>query len=134
MEKASAQLNKKKPTPPKELFTLLASYNFPGNIRELEGIIFDAVSVHRSGVLSLEPIREKIFSKMKTKDFQNSEVITGEEKIIFSDQLPSLKETEDALINEALRRADGNQTIAADLLGISRRALNNRLSRKNSAE
>lgn len=134
LEKASAQLDKKKPTPPKELYTLLSSYNFPGNIRELEGIIFDAVSVHRSGILSLEPIREKIFSKMKTKDFQNSEVITGEEKIIFSDQLPSLKETEDALISEALRRADGNQTIAADLLGISRRALNNRLSRKNSSE
>ena len=132
LDKASKQLNKKKPTPPKELFTLLSSYNFPGNIRELEGIIFDAVSVHRSGILSLEPIREKVLPKMRTKDFQNSNSINHEEKIIFSDQLPTLKETEDSLINEALKRADGNQTIAADLLGMSRRALNNRLSRKNS--
>jgi DNA-binding NtrC family response regulator len=131
LEKASKQLNKKKPTPPKELFTLLSSYNFPGNIRELEGIIFDAVSVHRSGILSLEPIREKILPKMRTKDFQNSDLINQEEKIIFSDQLPTLKEAEDSLISEALKRSDGNQTIAADLLGMSRRALNNRLSRKS---
>jgi DNA-binding NtrC family response regulator len=132
LDKASKQLNKKKPTPPKELFTLLSSYNFPGNIRELEGIIFDAVSVHRSGILSLEPIREKILPKMRTKDIQNSDSVNHEEKIVFSDQLPTLKETEDSLISEALKRSDGNQTIAADLLGMSRRALNNRLSRKNS--
>ena len=41
------------------------------------------------------------------------------------------KETEESLIDEALKRAEGNQTIAADLLGISRRALNNRLKRAN---
>ncbi len=134
LEKAAKQLNKKKPTPPKELFSLLSNYNFPGNIRELEGIIFDAVSVHRSGILSLEPIREKIFPKMKAADFQNLDTAHQEEKIIFTDQLPTLKETEDAIINEALKRADGNQTIAADILGISRRALNNRLSRKNHEE
>ena len=33
------------------------------------------------------------------------------------------------MIEEALKRADGNQTIAAQLLGISRQALNNRLNR-----
>jgi transcriptional regulator with PAS, ATPase and Fis domain len=134
LEKAAVQLNKKKPTPPKELYTLLSSYNFPGNIRELEGIIFDAVSVHRSGILSLEAIREKIFPKMKQKDFIALAPTQVEEKIIFTDQLPTLKEAEDALINEALKRADDNQTIAADILGISRRALNNRLSRKSEPE
>jgi DNA-binding NtrC family response regulator len=75
LEKASKQLNKKKPTPPKELYSLLSNYNFPGNIRELEGIIFDAVSVHRAGVLSLEPIREKVFPKMKASDINNLENI-----------------------------------------------------------
>ena len=134
LDKAANQLNKKKPTPPKELFTLLSSYNFPGNIRELEGIIFDAVSVHRSGVLSLEPIREKILPKMRGKEYRQNESGEPEEKIIFTEQLPTLNEIEDALINEALKRSDNNQTIAADLLGISRRALNNRLSRKNSGK
>lgn len=126
MEKASEQLGKKKPTPPKELFTLLINYNFPGNIRELEGIIFDAVSVHNSGVMSLGPIRDKIH---REENF-SSEPISSEEGIIFSDQLPTLKDAEEALINEALRRAEGNQSIAADMLGLSRRALNNRLNRR----
>ncbi len=129
LDKASKQLNKKKPTPPKELYTLLSSYHFPGNIRELEGIIFDAVSVHASGVMSLEPIKEKIFSKPRGKESISTND-AAEEKIFFSEHLPTLEEAEDTLINEALKRADGNQTIAAELLGISRRALNNRLARK----
>ena len=129
MEKASEQLGKKKPTPPKELFTLLTNYNFPGNIRELEGIIFDAVSVHNSGVMSLGPIRDKIH---REENF-SGEPISSEEGIIFSDQLPTLKDAEEALINEALRRAEGNQSIAADMLGLSRRALNNRLNRKTDS-
>lgn len=130
LEKASNQLNKKKPTPPKELYTLLANYHFPGNIRELEGIIFDSVSVHSSGVMSLDQIKEKIFSKSRSKDFAAGSNDEHEEKIFFSEHLPTLDEAEDTLINEALKRAEGNQTIAAELLGISRRALNNRLSRK----
>ena len=129
MEKAAEQLGKKKPTPPKELFTLLSNYNFPGNIRELEGIIFDAVSVHNSGVMSLGPIRDKIH---REENF-SSEPLAFEEGIIFSDQLPTLKDAEEALINEALKRAEGNQSIAADMLGLSRRALNNRLIRKTNS-
>ena len=45
------------------------------------------------------------------------------------DQLPALKDAEHLLIAEALKRSDGNQTIAAQLLGMSRQALHNRLSR-----
>lgn len=135
LEKASLQLNKKRPTVPKELYTLLSSYPFPGNIRELEGIIFDAISVHSSGIMSLELIREKVFPKNKLRDsYEDFPSADNEEKIIFSDPLPTLNETEDILINEALKRADGNQTIAADILGISRRALNNRLNRKSGSE
>ena len=125
MEKAATQLSKKKPTAPKELFTLLSNYIFPGNIRELEGIIFDAVSVHTSGVMSLGPIREKIF-----RDENFSSETSYAEELVFPEELPTLKETEDALIKEALKRAEGNQNIAAELLGLSRRALNNRLARK----
>jgi DNA-binding protein Fis len=40
---------------------------------------------------------------------------------------------EEALIAEALRRADGNQGVAAGLLGLSRQALNKRLTRRKSS-
>ncbi len=45
------------------------------------------------------------------------------------DQLPALKDAEQLLIEEALRRSDGNQGIAAQLLGMSRQALHKRLRR-----
>ncbi len=132
MAKAATKLNKKKPTGPKELYTLLANYNFPGNIRELEGMIFDAISVHRSGVLSLESIRKKIAEQNhdRTAKKEHPETLhQSDELLSFPSRFPTLSEAEYSVIAEALRRADGNQTIAAELLGISRRALNNRLRR-----
>ena len=123
LQKAAKTLGKRKPTPPRELCTLLSTYHFPGNIRELEGMIFDAVSRHKSGVLSLESFKEKILPGTSAR-----KVVQGE-KIIFAEELPTLKEAEQMLISEALRRSGGNQTIAARMLGLSRRALNNRLRR-----
>jgi len=127
------QLGKKRPSVPKELYVLLSNYSFPGNIRELEGIIFDAISLHKSGILSLELIRQKIAEQTSDKDQKTDNIkITYNDAgdlIRFPGRFPTLKETEESLIEEALKRAEGNQTIAADLLGISRRALNNRLKR-----
>ena len=45
---------------------------------------------------------------------------------------PTLKDAEEALIAAALRHADGNQGVAAGLLGVSRQALNKRLRRRHS--
>ncbi len=137
INKAAQQLKKKLPTVPKELYTLLNNYSFPGNVRELEGIIFDAVSLHKSGILSLESIRNKTIGgnhfQNYTAESQNSS-LPDIEPVNFPEHLPTIKETENALINEALKRAKGNQQIAADLLGISRRALNNRLRRADDKE
>ncbi|MFC1715093.1 sigma-54-dependent transcriptional regulator [Candidatus Poribacteria bacterium] len=137
LAKSAKQLDRKKPTPPRELSTLLSTYHFPGNIRELESMIFDAVSRHESGVLSMESFREKTRQEQTPHQTiqpaeaagQESVPIASDRQIIFPKQLPTLKETDQMLIEEALKRAEGNQTIAAQLLGLSRRALNNRLSR-----
>jgi DNA-binding NtrC family response regulator len=140
LARAAAAMGKNPPTPPKELFQLLGVYGFPGNIRELEGMVFDAVSRHRSGVLSLEAFREKMgnvefggeasradHSGPRSADDPPA-AIGG---VVFPETLPTLKDMEQGLIDEALRRAGGNQTIAAELLGLSRRALNNRIRRSD---
>ncbi len=124
---AADELGKKAPSYPRELFTILKNYNFPGNIRELEGMVFDAVSRHRTGVLSTETFREKIGFKIEPEDEPTEP--ENDESIVFGDSLPTLKEAEQMLISEAMQRADGNQTIAAQILGMTRRALNNRLQR-----
>ncbi len=141
--KAASLLGRGRPTPPKELVGLLGAYAFPGNVRELEGMIYDAVSRHRAGVLSLESFREKIGPEAAAAFGEGGGGIepdgdpvadatdgtTERGAIVFGDTLPTLPDIERLLIEEALRRSDGNQTTAAHLLGLSRRALNNRLRR-----
>jgi DNA-binding NtrC family response regulator len=63
LEKASKTLKRKKPTPPEELITLLSTYHFPGNVRELESMVFDAVSSHKSGKLSLDIFKDHLSRK-----------------------------------------------------------------------
>jgi DNA-binding NtrC family response regulator len=128
LEKASKTLDKKKPTPPVELITLLSTYHFPGNIRELESMIFDAVSSHASGKLSMNSFKAHL-SKVSVTDAPDSPPESGT-LISFSHQLPTLKQIEQLLIDEALKRANDNQSIAALSLGISRQALNKRLKKK----
>jgi DNA-binding NtrC family response regulator len=132
LEQASHELNKKRPKSPKELYTILTNYSFPGNIRELEGLIFDAVSRHNSGILSIESIRKKTIGtekEFKEKNISPTQPENFSDSIIFTAQFPTFKTAELLMIKEALRRAENNQTIAAQLLGITRRALNNRIQR-----
>jgi DNA-binding NtrC family response regulator len=128
--KAARSLNKKKPTPPPELFTLLSTYHFPGNIRELESMIFDSVSKHTSRKLSLDVFKERIFQDNQPHQVK-SDLCQPDKKSLFSfsEELPTIKEVTRLLIAEAMKRAKGNQTIAAHILGISQQALSARLKR-----
>ena len=130
LEKASKTLERKKPTPPEELITLLSTYHFPGNVRELESMVFDAVSSHKSGKLSLDIFKAHIACKPSSsgKDLENLPA-TGDALLTFAGQLPTLKQAEQLVIDEALKRSKGNQSIAALSLGISRQALNKRLQK-----
>jgi two-component system nitrogen regulation response regulator GlnG len=130
LEEASQALRRKRPTPPKELLALLGSHHFPGNIRELRSMVFDAVSNHRSRMLSLDQFKaaiEQSESCPKASADQSAE--RPGMAIRFSHQLPTLRDAEKALVSEALKRAQGSQSIAARMLGITRQALNRRLRR-----
>jgi DNA-binding NtrC family response regulator len=131
LQKSADELNKVTPTPPPELFTLLSVYDFPGNIRELQAMIFDAVSRHESGKLSLSSFKEIIQHHPSLEPTGSSAAtVTIETMYASLEKLPTLKESEAFLIKEALKRADDNQTLAAMLLGITRQTLHNRLQTK----
>ena len=132
-EGASA-MHKKKPSPPPELFTLLSSYDFPGNVRELESMVHDAISRHHSGKLSMDSFKALILPHHSSiTELEPSQTRPAISKLT-EGQMPTLKEAEQILIQEALRRAGDNQGIAASFLGITRQALNRRLLRKKKGQ
>ncbi len=131
LEKSADALQKKVPTPPKELYELLATYSFPGNVRELESMIHDAVTIHSAKMLSLNSFKLHI-----TRAQENLKDIIGVDPehalpVIFGEKLPTIKQATQMLVTEAMKRANGNQTLAANMLGISRQALSKRV--KSSA-
>ena len=129
-ESAAETLDQEIPTPAPELLTLLKTYHFPGNVRELEGMVLDAVSQHKGGVLSIESFRNKIGEEsLVSHEATETAEATFVDGLAALHRLPPLKAIERFAIAEALKRANGNQTIAAGLLGMSRQALHNRLNR-----
>jgi DNA-binding NtrC family response regulator len=126
LDKAAEALNKKRPSPPKELYALLAAYSFPGNVRELESMVFDAVANHESRMLSMATFEARISQDQLMAVGGRSQVDETSPYALF-ERLPTLRESDALLMAEAMRRAEGNQTIAARLLGISRTGLNKRL-------
>jgi len=126
LEKASKALGKEKPAPPAELPSLLATYSFPGNIRELESMIFDAVTSCKTERLPLELFRSYI---------RQDESVIQTQAIGQPDTASTLKEkietvshmTEKQMIIDALNKTSQNRTKAAQLLGISRRTLQNKI-------
>ena len=131
LEQAAAELGRKPPTPPRELFPLLRGCAFPGNIRELEGVVYDALMRHESGVLSLDQFRA-LLPDSRAAAGGGGSAPEAEEALRGMVTLPTMKDMEHLMIAEALRRAENNQGTAAHLLGLSRQALNNRLQREKT--
>ena len=91
----------------------LLSYEWPGNIRELQHTIEKAVILSESSVLKPEDLSLKSpFSAINSNSF-----IT-------------LDEMESRMIRQALEKNNGNFTAAAEQLGITRQTLYNRLKRQ----
>ncbi|MBX3180865.1 MAG: sigma-54-dependent Fis family transcriptional regulator [Candidatus Hydrogenedentes bacterium] len=123
LDEAAEVLDKKRPTAPRELVSLLKTYHFPGNVRELKSMVMDAVTHHAGGVLSMARFKEHIRDVAPVAEVAPQPAAA----VTFGEVLPTLKENAELLVEEAMRRADGNQAIAAEMLGISRQALNKRL-------
>ncbi|MBU0485967.1 MAG: sigma-54 dependent transcriptional regulator [Proteobacteria bacterium] len=131
-DQAAQKLDRKKPNYPKELISLLATYDFPGNIRELQNMIFDAISQCPTNNLSMAYFKSYIYQRGdgdSGKDYASTQ--EGETPFKELARLPAMKEAGYLLAIEALNRAGGNQTIAAEMLGITRQALNWRLKQKD---
>jgi DNA-binding NtrC family response regulator len=129
---AAQSLGKRKPTLPPELSCYLQSYRFPGNVRELKALVFEAVARHGQGVLSMETFLKAMgrgMEKLPAPHAPNAEIVLRD---CSGERMPTLDEAEQVLIGQALTRAKGNQGVAAGYLGVNRSALNKKIQKRKS--
>jgi DNA-binding NtrC family response regulator len=106
-----------------EAMQVLVTYHWPGNVRELQNIIERACALTKSTVLKVDDIH---------LDVRPARAVNGPGN--FLPEGMTLEQWEDEMIRESLRRANGNKSQAARLLGLSRNALRYRLSKIGIAD
>ncbi len=129
LREASASMKKRMPAVPEELYLLLQTYDFPGNVRELRAMVNDAVSRHDSGKLSTASFKMAMGRVHPHAPHYSVSAFAGDVPVTFHDRIPTISETIDILVREAVKKANGNQTIAAGLLGITQPSLSRRLKK-----
>jgi DNA-binding NtrC family response regulator len=132
--KVSKDLNKKEPDYSHELVKLLKSYSFPGNIRELEAMVYDAVTSSRSAKLSTKIFSEHIKRNSSPRNMSGGVDMDLASYFSSLASLPGSRELNDALTQEAINRMAGNQSAAAEILGITPQALAARLKKMKTKQ
>ncbi len=108
-----------------EAMRALMDYRWPGNIRELKNCLARAVILSKKSRLAPEDLPRKIVQSAASIHEPYVGQVSGD-----SDSLgPTLKEMETDLIVNTLKRCQGNKTLAAKVLGISRKGLYEKLER-----
>ncbi len=95
-----------------EAMRIMVVYSWPGNIRELRNSVEYAFVLARGKSIKLEHLPEKITNFTVNSLIQNNETKPARPILV--------GESEKHLLLDALQKADGNQTLAAKLLGVSR--------------
>lgn len=124
IDEACRDLAKPKPHISRKILPLLDVYDFPGNVRELRSMIFDAIA--RCSGDALTPDHFYLSSKNTVKP-ESQSIFSACELFDSIDELPTIHEAMRLLIHTAMKRAKGNQSVAARLLGISQPALSKRI-------
>src|SRR5438045_8189596 len=115
------QLGKPEPDIAPEAFQKLLDYSWPGNVRELQNAIEYAVVLARQGMIGVKELPTEI---QLPAALQQAE-IAGKPR----SGVQSLDDVERTAIIQALAECHGNKKKAAELLGIQRPTLYNKMKR-----
>ena len=115
-EQEYADVEPKRMTP--RAMSLLRRYDWPGNVRQLENYLHRIFVLLENEVIDIEDLPPEI---------SDSSLPPGDFPVEIPADGVALEEIVKEYIRVALTQTDGNQTKAAELLGISRRRLQNRM-------
>ncbi|HHT9114340.1 MAG: sigma-54-dependent Fis family transcriptional regulator [Planctomycetes bacterium] len=123
LKKFVSQYEDALPDVSQEVMDVLLAYNWPGNVRELENVIEHSVAFSKSKGISIETLPEylrrvDIRTDLLSMDLSNKQEINLQD---------ALTEVEKKLIQWAHQKTNGNQVKMAEILGIPRTTLRNRL-------
>ena len=111
-------------------------YAWPGNVRELRNVIERALILEDSDTITTAYLPKNLAERAGKSD--TGAVSSGDSATDSNFFLPaegiSLDQVELSLVEQAMRRSKGNQTHAAELLGISRDQLRYRLKKLEQAD
>lgn len=102
---------------------MLLSYNYPGNVRELKNIIERLVVLSEDGVIKKEFFPAPLTTQKEEKSFELPTTEKGLREM--------RKEAESAYIESILKKYDRNMNKSAEVLGITRRQLLNKINEYN---
>lgn len=105
-----------------EVLAVLANYDFPGNVRELENVIERGVALSPGKTIEVSHLPE---------DLRELNIRTFRKK---KGQIPSLEEQENEYIKWVLEEVGWNRTLAAQILGIDRVSLWRKLKKMGLSE
>jgi DNA-binding NtrC family response regulator len=100
-----------------EALALLTAYSWPGNVRELENVIERASAMARGATLTPDDLPERL----RSGNHMTSVLSQARENQM------TLRQLEQAYVAETLRRAGGNKSRAAEMLGLDRKTLYRKL-------
>ncbi len=113
-----------------QTMALMKNYSWPGNIRELENLVERMVIVKGAGVLFPSDLPASIRTPRETPTFGSPIPELPENG---ADLKTILEAVEEKMIGEALVRTGGNKNRAAELLGLNRTTLVEKLRRRRVA-
>ncbi len=103
----------------------LTQYQWPGNVRELENCLARAVILSKESQILEDDLPEKLKGQKDPERVTVSESVFGE----IPDTGFTIRDMEKALIKKTLTKCGGNKSQTADFLGISRKALYEKMNR-----
>lgn len=116
-----------------EVEAVFRNYKWPGNVRELRNVIERALILEDNEVVTTEYLPGGITAVSGRTDASGSESLGSSDQFLLPSAGISLDVVELSFVRQAIERSAGNQTRAAELLGISRDQLRYRLKKLDGA-